>query len=62
MSIIYALVARGPDHVLAEYTNAGLRGNFSQVTRVLLRKISAQDGKLSYIYDKYVTFLFVCLL
>jgi vesicle-associated membrane protein 7 len=55
MSIIYALVARGYDHVLAEYTSSGLRGNFSTVTRVLLKKIpSDADSSLSYVYDKYV--------
>lgn len=55
MSIIYALVARGHEHVLAEYTSSGLRGNFSTVTRVLLKKIdTTKDGKLSYLYDKYV--------
>ncbi len=51
--MIYALVAR-QDHVLAEYTNSGLRGNFSTVTRYLLKKIPTQDSKLSYVYDKYV--------
>jgi len=51
--IIYALVAR-TTHVLAEYTAQGLTGNFSTVTRVLLKKIPAQDSKLSYIYDNFV--------
>lgn len=36
--IIYALVSNGTS-VLAEYTGAGLSGNFSQVTRVLLKKV-----------------------
>eukprot|EP00808_Paulinella_micropora_P031456 g62300.t1 len=53
MSIIYALITRGTQ-VLAEYTSSGLTGNFSTVTRVLLKKIPDQDGKLSYIYDKFV--------
>ena len=53
--MIYALVARDHDHVLAEYTSSGLRGNFSTVTRVLLRKIdTGKDGKLSYLYDKFI--------
>lgn len=51
---MYALVARGHDHVLAEYTSPGLRGNFSTVTRVLMRKIPNKDDKLSYLYDQYV--------
>eukprot|EP01006_Ploeotia_vitrea_P048407 TRINITY_DN67231_c4_g1_i1.p2 TRINITY_DN67231_c4_g1~~TRINITY_DN67231_c4_g1_i1.p2 ORF type:complete len:177 (+),score=80.51 TRINITY_DN67231_c4_g1_i1:41-532(+) len=53
MAMIYSLVARGP-HVLAEYTRSGLRGNFSTVTRVLLKKIPSEDSSLSYVYDKYV--------
>lgn len=53
MAMIYALVARGTD-VLAEYTSSGLTGNFSQVTRVLLKKIPNEDGRLSYVYDKYI--------
>jgi len=53
MPLIYALVARST-HVLAEYTVTGITGNFSTVTRVLLKKISSQDAKMSYLYDKYV--------
>jgi vesicle-associated membrane protein 7 len=53
MSIIYALITR-KTQVLAEYTSSGLTGNFSTVTRVLLKKIPDEDGKLSYIYDKYI--------
>jgi len=53
MPIIYSLVSRST-HVLAEYTSTGLTGNFSTVTRVLLKKIPKEDGKLSYIYDKYI--------
>ncbi len=64
--ILYALVARGKI-VLAEYTK--LSGNFPTVTRVLLSKISEQDGKMSYVYDKHIfhyivdsgiTFLCMC--
>lgn len=29
-------------------------GNFPTVTRVLLAKIPAQDGKMTYVYDEYV--------
>jgi vesicle-associated membrane protein 7 len=53
MSIIYALISRG-SQVLAEFAISGLTGNFSTVTTVLLKKIPDEDGKLSYIYDKYV--------
>jgi len=53
MPIIYGLVTR-QTQVLAEYTQSGLSGNFSTVTRVLLKKIPEEDGKLSYIYDKYI--------
>ena len=53
MPLIYSLVSRSI-HVLAEYTSSGLTGNFSTVSRVLLKKIPDQDNKCSYIYDKYV--------
>jgi len=53
MPLIYSLVSRNI-HVLAEYTASGLTGNFSTVSRVLLKKIPDQDNKCSYIYDKYV--------
>eukprot|EP00511_Aplanochytrium_stocchinoi_P004016 CAMPEP_0204833980 /NCGR_PEP_ID=MMETSP1346-20131115/18455_1 /ASSEMBLY_ACC=CAM_ASM_000771 /TAXON_ID=215587 /ORGANISM="Aplanochytrium stocchinoi, Strain GSBS06" /LENGTH=201 /DNA_ID=CAMNT_0051966947 /DNA_START=179 /DNA_END=781 /DNA_ORIENTATION=- len=49
--IVYSLVARGKT-VLAEYTATS--GNFPTVTRVLLAKIPAQDGKMSYVYDNHV--------
>mmetsp|Transcript_32402 Transcript_32402/g.74958 ORF Transcript_32402/g.74958 Transcript_32402/m.74958 type:complete len:224 (+) Transcript_32402:102-773(+) len=51
MTIVYALCARGKT-VLAEFTATS--GNFPTVTRVLLSKIPPQDGKMSYVYDKYV--------
>jgi len=38
--------------VLVEYTSTS--GNFPVVTRVLLSKIPPQDGKMSYVYDRYV--------
>mmetsp|Transcript_25442 Transcript_25442/g.28264 ORF Transcript_25442/g.28264 Transcript_25442/m.28264 type:complete len:220 (-) Transcript_25442:228-887(-) len=54
MPIIYSLVTRGTQ-VLAEFTSQGLTGNFSTVTRVLLKKIiPSEDSKLSYIYDQYI--------
>ena len=37
MSIIYTVIARGKDTVLAEYNTAS--GNFPQVTRNILKKI-----------------------
>ena len=46
---VYALIARGKT-VLAEYTATS--GNFPTVTRVLLSKITSQDSKMSYVYDK----------
>jgi len=53
MPLIYALVSRG-NNVLAEYTSSGLTGNFSTVSRVLLKKIpESSDSKCSYLYDKY---------
>lgn len=51
MPILYALISRGKT-VLAEYTSN--TGNFPTVTRVLLSKISSEDTKMSYIYDKHV--------
>lgn len=53
MPIIYTLASRGLQ-VLAEYTSAAHSGNFSSITRVLLKKIPAEDGKLSYVYDQYI--------
>jgi len=54
MPLIYSLVSRSI-HVLAEFTCGGLTGNFSTVSRVLLKKIPAsEDNKCSYIYDKFV--------
>jgi len=51
MTILYALVSREKT-VLAEHTTTS--GNFPTVTRVLLAKIPAQDGKMTYVYDEYV--------
>lgn len=52
MPIIYSLVSRGIN-VLSEFTQSGHSGNFSTITRVLLKKIPEEDGKLSYLYDQY---------
>ena len=50
MSIIYTIVARGA-LVLAEYSST--TGNFTQISRRILEKIPQQDGKMSYVYDKF---------
>ena len=50
MTILYSLVARGKT-VLSEFTFTS--GNFPTITRLLLAKIdSANDGKMSYVYDQ----------
>ena len=49
MSIIYALVSRGPDVVLCEHTEYA--GNFQQISRMLLRKIK-KNIRFSIEYDK----------
>ena len=54
--LVYALCARGKT-VLAEFTATS--GNFPTVTRMLLAKIPAQDGKMSYVYDNSTTFHYV---
>ena len=46
-----SLVANGKT-VLAEFTSTS--GNFPTVTRLLLQKIPAENGKMSYVYDKHV--------
>jgi vesicle-associated membrane protein 7 len=51
MTILYSLISRGTV-VLVEYT--GTSGNFPTITRVLLGKITLEDGRMSYIYDQYV--------
>lgn len=51
MPIIYSLVSRGST-VLAEYTEAS--GNFTTVTQSILEKIPSTNGKMSYVYDRYV--------
>ncbi|KAG0361159.1 Vesicle-associated membrane protein [Mortierella sp. AD032] len=56
MSIIYALVARR-SLILAEYTNSS--GNFTTVTEAILEKISPNNSKLTYVYDRYL-FHYIC--
>jgi len=54
MPILYALVSRGID-VLCDATAEDVTGNFSNITRVLLNKIPANDNsRCSYRYDQYV--------
>jgi vesicle-associated membrane protein 7 len=49
--IVYSLVAVGRK-VLCEFTAA--TGNFPTIARVLLGKISPEDGKMAYVYDSHV--------
>ena len=51
MTILYSLVSR-KEVVLAEYTSAS--GNFPQIVRNFLPKLSVQDGRMSYTYDNFV--------
>tara|TARA_A100001015_G_C14938292_1_gene691428 strand:- start:698 stop:1369 length:672 start_codon:yes stop_codon:yes gene_type:complete len=51
MTILYSLVSR-KDVVLAEFTPAS--GNFPQIVRSFLPKLSVDDGRMSYTYDNYV--------
>jgi len=53
MTVVYALVSRQKT-VLAEHTSTSVTGNFPTVTRVLLSKIPAVDGRMSYEYDEYL--------
>ena len=54
MPIVYSLVSRGA-HVLCDWTAAGVEGNFSLVSRLLLRKLQP-DGptRCSYLYNHCV--------
>jgi vesicle-associated membrane protein 7 len=51
MPLIYSLVSRGST-ILCEHTDAA--GNFTTVTQAILDKIPASNGKMSYVYDKYL--------
>ncbi|RKP12125.1 vesicle-associated membrane protein [Piptocephalis cylindrospora] len=51
MSLIYALVARGP-LILAEHSTS--TGNFASVTQSILEKIPSRDSRLTYVYDRYL--------
>lgn len=50
MPIIYSVIARGTT-VLTEY--ATTTGNFATVSKSILEKIPAANGKMSYAFDKY---------
>mmetsp|Transcript_24514 Transcript_24514/g.76263 ORF Transcript_24514/g.76263 Transcript_24514/m.76263 type:complete len:226 (-) Transcript_24514:155-832(-) len=49
--IIYALVVRGQNSVLAEYT--ALAGNFQQATMLIMRKLEFTEDCRSYLYGEY---------
>ncbi|KAG8900562.1 hypothetical protein FRB99_005974 [Tulasnella sp. 403] len=51
MSLIHALVARGPT-ILAEHS-AGKR-DFSQATQTILNKIPPNNSKLTYVWEQYL--------
>jgi len=68
MPILYSLISRGV-HVLCDWTAAGVEGNFSLVSRLLLRKLQP-DGptRCSYLYNHcvfhYIThasFVYLCM-
>ena len=49
MSIIYTVIAREPNIILVEHTNAA--GNFPVITQNILRRITP-NTRLSYDYNK----------
>lgn len=49
MSIIYTVIAREPNVILVEHTNAA--GNFPVITQNILRRITP-NTRLSYNYNK----------
>jgi len=51
MSLIHALVARGPT-VLAEHQ--GDKRDFSQATQTILSKIPPNNSKLTYVWEQYL--------
>jgi vesicle-associated membrane protein 7 len=68
MPIIYSLISRGTQ-VLADYTLPQHSGNFSQISRVLLKKLDIEhENRLSYLYDEFVfhfitkdSYVFLCM-
>ena len=51
MSLIYSLISKNKDTVLCEYTD--FKGNFQQISRVILQKGIKKDSKYIINYDKY---------
>lgn len=68
MPLIYSLISREVQ-ILAEHTTAGVSGNFSTVSRALIKRVKVgEDSKCSYMYDKYVFhyvvhsgFIYLCM-
>jgi len=67
-SILYALVARGNNTVLAEYSTENYGGNFITVSRVILKKIPLNDSRMSYAYNRHIFhyivqdgFIYLCM-
>jgi len=52
MPLIYSLVSRGST-ILAEFTETS--GNFTTATQAILEKIPATNGKMSYVYDRFIS-------
>ena len=51
MTIIYSVIAR-ESVVLAEHSTSS--GNFKQISEHILRRIPPGDGKMTYVYDRYL--------
>jgi hypothetical protein len=52
MPLIYCVVARGTT-ILAEHSLRGTSGNFAKVVQRILEKILPNDGRMSYVFEKY---------
>lgn len=52
-AILYSLTAKGTK-ILAEFTNPVVEyGNFPRVALKILEKLSSQNHKMTYSYDKF---------
>jgi hypothetical protein len=51
MSFIYSLISKNKDTILCEYTE--FKGNFQQISRVILQKGIKINSKCIINYDKY---------
>ncbi len=62
-AILYSLTAKGTK-ILAEFTNPVVEyGNFPRVALKILEKLSSQNHKMTYSYDKFtIHFFFICIL